>query len=79
MMLQPILGVRAAAPLPLLRSSTANIACTAAGAEGLLSSPELWAVGTTALLCTVFTSFEKGVELIEESVPKIIGSRGLVV
>lgn len=67
--------------LPLLRRQLApssaarlpSIACTAAGADvGLLSSPELWVVGTTALLCTIFATFEKGVELAEESVPKYV-------
>ena len=68
-MLQPLIGLRAAAPLPLLRAPTTSITCAE---EGLLASPELWAVGTTALLCTVFATFEKGVELLEESVPKYV-------
>lgn len=67
-----LLSLRAAAPLPLLRAPTASIACNAAGGEGLLASPELWAIGTTALLCTVFAAFEKGVELAEVSVPKYV-------
>jgi hypothetical protein len=40
--------------------------------EGPLASPELWVVGTTALLCTVFAAFEKAVELVEESVPTYV-------
>ena len=51
-------GLRAATPL--VRVPTANIICAAAE-TGVLASPELWAVGTTALLCTVFAAFEKGV------------------
>ena len=67
----PIL--RAAAPLPLVRVPTASIACAAPGSDGgLLYSPEIWTVGTTALLCTVFAAFEKGIELAEESVPKYV-------
>ena len=61
-------------PAPLVRVPAANIACAAPpGADGgLLYSPEIWVIGTTALLCTVFAAFEKGVELAEESVPKYV-------
>ena len=68
-MLLPKLPIGAPTLAPTLSvARSPAIHCSAVG-NALLSSPETWAVGTLALLCTTFAGIEKTFEVAKERTP----------